>query len=172
MTMHALIFAIALTAPAPAPTTAPLPNFTSPDAAFYRKAAEDGIAEVELGNLAQQKSANPSVKEFGALVVSEDSVASEKLRGVAGSKNIKLPTKPSWEQRAAKSKLETLSGDAFDKTYVNDMIKDHEDNIRVFSKESSAGEDPDAKAYAAATLPTLQAHLAKLKQIAASTGNQ
>ena len=63
-----------------------------------------------------------------------------------------------------------LSGKAFDKSYIKGMVKDHEEDIKEFQTESASGQDPDAKAYAAATLPTLQAHLKKIQVIAAAQG--
>jgi putative membrane protein len=50
------------------------------------------------------------------------------------------------------------------------MIKDHDEDIAMFEKEAESGQDPEAKAYAAATLPTLRAHLRKIKAIASSAG--
>lgn len=143
---------------------------SNPDAAFYKSAAEGGMAEVQLGTLAQQKSSNPSVKEFGAMMVKDHSAANEKLKALAESKNVKLPSSPSMGQMATKTKLEVLSGNTFDKSYIKGMIEDHEEDIKEFKKEAAAGQDPDAKAYAAATLPTLQAHLKKIQSIAAEAG--
>jgi putative membrane protein len=142
----------------------------TPDPAFYKHAAEGGIAEVEMGTLAQQKSDNPSVKDFGAMMVKDHSAANEKLKSVAAAKNISLPTSASMAQMANKAKLEILSGKAFDKSYIKGMIKDHDEDIAMFEKEAKSGQDPEAKAYAAATLPTLRAHLRKIKAIASSAG--
>jgi putative membrane protein len=143
---------------------------SSSDSAFYKNAAEGGISEVELGNLAQKKSNNDSVKEFGAMMVKDHTAANDKLKTVAASKNISLPTSASVGQMATKAKLEVLSGDAFDKSYIKGMIKDHEEDIAMFKKEAASGQDPDAKAFAVATLPTLRAHLKKIKSIAAAAG--
>ena len=143
---------------------------SNPDASFYKHAAEGGLAEVELGNLAQQKSQNPSVKDFGAMMVKDHSAANDKLKSVAASKNVTLPTNPSVGQMATKTKLEVLSGDTFDKSYIKGMIKDHQEDIAEFNKEAQSGRDPDAKAYARTTLPTLQAHLKKIQSIAADAG--
>ncbi len=140
----------------------------SPDAKFYKSAAEGGIAEVELGNLAQQKSNNPGVKEFGAMMVKDHTAANEKLKSIAATKNISLPTSAGLGQMATKAKLEVLSGETFDKSYIKGMIKDHEEDIALFKKEAQAGRDPDAKAFAQAALPTLRAHLKRIKSIAAS----
>jgi putative membrane protein len=142
----------------------------NPDAAFYKKAAEGGIAEVQLGKLAQDKAPTPSVKEFGAMMITDHSAANDKLKAIASRKNIKLPTSPSVAQMATKTKLEVLSGAAFDKSYITGMVKDHEEDIKEFQTEADSGQDPDAKAYAVATLPTLRTHLKKIQAIAAAQG--
>jgi putative membrane protein len=143
---------------------------SDPDSSFYKDAAEGGMAEVQLGTLAQQKSSNPSVKEFGAMMVTDHTAAGDKLQAIASSKDVKLPTSPSLGQSATKTKLEVLSGESFDKSYIKDMIKDHQDDIALFKKEAATGQDPDAKAFAIATLPTLEKHLKKIQSIAAAAG--
>jgi putative membrane protein len=142
----------------------------NPDADFFKHAAEGGMSEVDLGNLAQSKSHDPLVQEFGAMMVKDHSAANEKLKSVAAAKNIVLPTSPSVGQMATKTKLEVLSGDTFDKSYIKDMISDHEEDIAEFNKEATSGRDPDAKAFAVATLPTLKTHLQRIKTIARSAG--
>jgi putative membrane protein len=141
-----------------------------PDIAFYRSAAEGGIAEVDMGNLAQQQARNLSVKEFGAMMVKDHSAANEKLKALAESKNITLPATSSVDEVAAKAKLKALSGSSFDKSYIKGMIKDHEEDIAEFKKEAATGQDPEAKAFAKATLPTLEAHLKKIQSIAVDAG--
>jgi putative membrane protein len=143
---------------------------SNPDSSFYKKAAEGGIAEVELGNLAQQKASNPSAKEFGTMMVTDHTAANEKLKAIAATKGIDLPTSPSVGQLAAEGKLKLLSGETFDKSYIKEMIDDHKEDIKEFEKEATSGHDPDAKAFAAATLPTLKLHLKKIESIAAQAG--
>jgi putative membrane protein len=104
------------------------------------------------------------------MMVKDHSAANDKLKSVAASKNVTLPTSPSVGEMATKTKLEVLSGDTFDMSYIKGMIKDHEEDIAEFNKEATSGLDPDAKAYARATLPTLQAHLKKIQSIAAHAG--
>lgn len=67
-------------------------------------------------------------------------------------------------------KQQILTGDTFDKAYVKDMIKNHQEDIAEFQKEAMSGQDPDAKAFAAATLPTLQEHLKRAQAVAAEMG--
>jgi putative membrane protein len=142
----------------------------NPDASFFKKAAEGGIAEVQMGQLAQDKSSTQSVKDFGAMMIKDHSAANEKLKVIADSKGIKWPTSPSVMQMASKTKLEVLKGNTFDKSYIKGMVEDHQEDIKEFQQEASSGQDPDAKAFAAATLPTLKAHLKKIQEIASAQG--
>jgi putative membrane protein len=142
----------------------------SPDAAFYKKAAEGGIAEIEAGKLAQQKSSNSQVKDFGAMMVKDHTAAGEKLKSIADSKGITLPSDSSVAQMADKAKLEVLSGDTFDKSYIKGQISAHQDTIALFQKEIASGQDPDAKSFATKTLPTVRAHLKAIDAVAAGAG--
>jgi putative membrane protein len=142
----------------------------SPDSSFFKSAAEGGMSEVELGQLAQEKGSSSAVREFGAMMVKDHSAANDKLKALAASKQVTLADSSSVMQKATKTKLNMLSGDTFDKSYVKGMIEDHKTDIKEFQKEASQGRDPDAKAFAAATLPTLQAHLTKIQSIAAAAG--
>ena len=83
----------------------------SPDSSFIKNAAEGGMSEVELGQLAQQKATNPAVKEFGAMMVTDHTAANEKLKAVAAAKQVSLPDSPSLMQKASKKKLDMMSGD-------------------------------------------------------------
>ena len=141
-----------------------------PDASFYKHAAEAGIAEVDAGNLAQQKGTSQAVKDFGAMMVTDHTAANDKLKALAATKNISLPTSASIGEMATKAKLDVLSGDTFDKSYIKSQLKAHHEAIALFKKEIASGQDPDAKAFAAATLPTLQAHMKKIRGIAADAG--
>jgi putative membrane protein len=143
---------------------------SNPDASFYKNAAEGGIAEVNAGRLAQDKGNSQQVKDFGAMMVKDHSAANEKLQALASSKSITLPTSPSVGQMASKAKLDVLSGDTFDKSYVKGQISAHRQTVALFRKEISAGQDADAKAFAAATLPTVRAHLKAITAIAADMG--
>jgi putative membrane protein len=142
----------------------------SPDASFMKSAAEGGMSEVELGQLARQKASNPAVKDFGAMMVKDHTAANDKLKALAASVQVTLPDSPSLMQKASKTKLNMLSAESFDKSYVKGMIDDHKDDIKEFQKEISEGKDPQVRAFASATLPTLQMHLQKIQSIAASAG--
>lgn len=151
---------------------APLAAFaaSNPDAAFYKNAAEAGISEVAAGKLAQDKASSQKVKDFGAMMVSDHSAAGEKLKTLAASKDVTLPSSSSVGQMATKAKLDVLSGETFDKSYIKSQLKAHRQAVALFKKESASGQDPDAKAFATATLPTLRSHLKAVTTLASDAG--
>jgi putative membrane protein len=143
---------------------------SSPDESFYKHAAEGGIFEVDAGKLAQDKGNSQRVKDFGAMMVKDHSAANEKLKALAAAKNIDLPTSASVGQMATKAKLDVLSGNTFDESYIKSQVKAHRATIGLFRKEIASGQDADAKAFASATLPTLRAHMKAIDAIAADAG--
>lgn len=141
-----------------------------PDASFYKKAAEGGMFEVDTGNQAAKASNNQQIKDFGQMLATDHTAANDKLKSIAATKNISLPSTASVGQMAQKAKLDVLTGDTYDKSFVNTQIKAHEQTIALFKKEIATGQDADAKAFAAATLPTLRKHLKQARSIAAQAG--
>ena len=141
-----------------------------PDGSFYRHAAEGGIAEVQIGNLALKKSQDPAIRDFAAQMVKDQSEANDKLRSVAAAENVRLPHKASVAEMGTTARLEVLSGETFDKAYVKAMMKDHEKDVAEFRREARYGQDPQAKAFASETLPTLKEHLARIRSIADKSG--
>jgi putative membrane protein len=131
----------------------------SPDSHFVMEAADGGMAEVEMGKLAVEKASSPDVKNFGQRMVDDHSKANDELKQVASQKGITLPSAPSAKHKAKMDKMSKLSGAAFDKAYMDDMVADHKKDVGEFQKEASSGKDPDVKAFASKTLPTLQDHL-------------
>jgi putative membrane protein len=143
----------------------------NPDESFFKKAAEAGVAEVAAGQDAQAKGSSPAVKDFGAMMVRDHTAANNKLQSIAASKGVELPTQPGVKHKAMKKAMDMKSGDSFDKSYVKGQIKDHKDTIELLQNEIATGKDPEAKAWATQTLPTVQAHLDKVTQLAASLGS-
>lgn len=131
----------------------------SSDKSFAEHAAIGGIAEVEMGKLAQQKAASDQVKQFGQKMVDDHSKANDELKQVASAKGLTLPTDLDAKHKSKLDKLEKLSGAQFDKAYMDDMVADHKKDVSDFEKEAKSGKDSDIKGFASKTLPTLQEHL-------------
>jgi putative membrane protein len=140
------------------------------DRQFIKKAAQGGLAEVQLGQLATEKADSPDVKQFGQKMVDDHSKANDQLKQVASNKGVTIPDKLSAKDAATKARLEKLSGKAFDRAYMRDMVMDHTKDVSEFRTESKTAKDPDVKNFASETLPTLQDHLKQAKSIAPKTG--
>ena len=129
------------------------------DKAFVEKAAVGGMAEVQMGKMAQQKGSSDQVKQFGGRMVDDHSKANDELKQIASAKGIALPTDLDAKHKSKMDKMEKLSGAQFDRAYMDDMVADHKEDVAEFKKQASSGKDSDLKAFAAKTLPTLEDHL-------------
>lgn len=137
------------------------------DEAFVKKAAIGGMAEVELGKLAQQKATKPEVKAFGQMMVTDHSKANEDLKSVAAKKGVALPADLDAKHKATAEKLSKLEGEKFDAAYVDEMLSDHKKDVAEFEAAAKSAEDPDLKAFIERTLPTLRKHLDHVKGLTA-----
>ena len=129
------------------------------DTKWATNAAEGGMLEVQLGNLAQTNAASPKVKELGKMMVDDHSKANEELKALAARKNITLPAALGEGKQKDYDDLAAKKGADFDKAYADYMVSDHKEDIDAYQKEADKGKDPDMKAFAAGKVPTLQHHL-------------
>jgi len=135
------------------------------DKKFLKDAAMGGLTEVELGKIAVQKASSDAVKQFGQKMIDDHSKANEHLKQVAKQESISVPEELDSKHRSRVDKLSKLSGADFDKAYMKDQLKDHQQDVREFQLEAQNGTDPNVKGFAVKTLPTLQAHLNMAKDI-------
>jgi putative membrane protein len=135
------------------------------DEAFARKAAQGGMAEVRLGELAEEKASADVVKRFGKRMVEDHTKANDELKQAASKEGITLPTDLDPKDQATYDSLAKLSGGAFDRAYARDMVRDHQQDITEFRKEANTGKRDTIKTFAAEALPTLQDHLKEARQI-------
>jgi putative membrane protein len=138
------------------------------DKAFVRKALEGGMTEVQLGQLAAQKSSNPDVKQFGQKMVDDHTKLGDQMKQVAEQMNIKPPDSLSSKDKANVAKLSALDGDAFDKAYIKDMVKDHKSDDNDFKMEAQSTQNPQLKQMVMQSDQTIESHL---QQIAKSKGS-
>ncbi len=142
----------------------------SSDHAFAMKAAEGGLSEVELGRIASQNAGDDSVRQFGRTMVDDHSRDNDELKQIAANKGIALPSSVSSKDGRTAEKLRKMNGPAFDRVYMKDMVADHRSDIAEFEREARSGRDPDLKAFAQKTLPTLRQHLQMARDASAKVG--
>ena len=61
-------------------------QLSAADQKFVKKAAQGGMAEVELGKLATQKASSDDVKKIGQRMVDDHTKANDQLKQIAGNK--------------------------------------------------------------------------------------
>jgi putative membrane protein len=132
---------------------------------FLVDAANGGMAEVELGKLAQEKATNPQVKEFATMMVNDHTGANAEAKALAAKKSITLPADVTEGKKETASDLSKKTGKDFDKAYMERMVKDHKETIDLFEKASNNVKDADVKNFADMTLPKLRTHLEKAQSI-------
>jgi putative membrane protein len=129
------------------------------DSEFAVAAADGGMMEVQLGELAQTNGASADVKKFGEMMVKDHSKANEELKALAQQKNITLPMTLSDDKQKKYDDLSQKKGADFDKAYVSYMVDDHKKDISEFEEAVKDAKDAEIKSWAAGKVPTLKHHL-------------
>jgi len=137
---------------------------------FAMKAAEGGMLEVKLSQLAQQKAQSQQVKDLAKMLEQDHTQANNQLMALAKQKNIDLPSDLKGEAQETYEAFQKLEGSDFDNAYLLCNVKDHLQDIMMFQKEAQKGTDPEIKQWAAQTLPHLQQHAAHINTVAQASG--
>jgi putative membrane protein len=138
----------------------PVPGQTNvPDRLFTTLAAQGGMAEVELGKVAQQKSRNDAVTAFAKRMVDDHSKSNARLAELAKQAGLPLPTEPAPDQLEVKLRLSALNGAAFDSEYMRAQVTDHQKTVQLLLWVIASGENADLQHFASGTLPDVLHHL-------------
>jgi putative membrane protein len=136
------------------------------DRKFIVNAAESGLFEVQVSQLAASKATDPNVKSFASMLVDHHTAANNELTQLANMKGVELPAAPPRGLRKDVEKIGKKTGSEFDRDYVREVgIKAHEKDIKMFEKASKDLKDPQLKAFADKTLPKLREHLAAAQKL-------
>lgn len=140
------------------------------DKMFVKKALQGGMAEVQLGQLAVQNGGSEDVKQFGQKMVDDHTKLGDQMKPIAQQIGVKVPDGPSKKDLALMAKLKALNGDAFDKAYIKDMVKDHKADLNDFKTESQQGSSQVVKDAANQGSQVIAQHLQMAEQIAQKDG--
>jgi|GEM_PF-1737744 len=131
-------------------------QMSSDDQTFMQKAATGGLAEVSLGQQVSPVAKNADAKKFADKMVTDHGKANDELKQLASTKNVPLPTDTDQEHKDAAQKV--MSSKNVDKAYMDEMVKDHDKDVKEFEDASKAAKDADLKAWIDKTLPVLKEH--------------
>ena len=144
-------------------------NAASPgDQMFVDSIFKSDAAEVQLGQLAMQKSQSDDVKQFGQKMVLNRTKLDEQLKPIAEELDVSKPKSPSKKDKQLIAKLETLSGPEFDQEYIKAVVKDHEQAVKDFKNEAESTQNPNLQQAAKMDERVIAEHLQAAEQIAQS----
>lgn len=149
--------------------TAQAQNLAKSDQQLLQQLAQGNMAEIEAGKIALQKSQNTEVKAFAQQMIDDHTKGLQEVQTVAQNKGVSLPAEPDAKHKAMASKLNGLSGDAFDRTYLSQAgVDDHKKTHALVQKVQSSAKDADVKALGAKLEPTIAQHLTHVEHLNAS----
>jgi putative membrane protein len=136
------------------------------DQSFVRKVLEDDLAQVQIGQLAAQKSPSDDIKQFGQKMAQIHAQLSDQLKPVAQKLGVSEPRGPSKKDKQEIERMQTLSGADFDAAFIKAMLKYQQTDLKNFKDEAQGGQDPNLQQVAKVDEPVLSQHLQILEQLA------
>ena len=144
------------------------PPVGSQDRGWLEYAATDNQGEIQESLLAEKKAQSPAVKAFVRLMVDDHVQIESRLANVLNQLSVSVPNGPGQKTEKLISELNSLHGAEFDRRFMQEQIKDHEEDVQKFSDEIRSTGSDDIKRFAAETLPVLKEHLALAEAVQAS----
>ena len=129
------------------------------DTSWAQATAQTDLAEIAIGQLAQQRASHSATKMMAQVTISDHTKALASLKSVASQAGITLPSAPSATQQAQAAKLKTVASSQFDATYDSTQIQGHELSISATRTELASGSSTAVMNNASAYLPVAEKHL-------------
>ena len=147
------------------------------------------MAEIELGQMAQNQAASAEVKQFAQMMVNDHGKALDELKPIAARQGTPAVAQMNEDNRELRDRLSTLRGEEFDREYMRAMIDSHEkviNHLQTRANEDRLGDNrgqvtpeqtDDAvgmqiNQWAAKALPTTRHHLEEARRINESLGSR
>ncbi len=134
-------------------------SISKSDQDFMMAAAQGGMTEVKLGQLAADNGTRQDVKDFGNRMVKDHSAINDSLKALASLKGVTLPDALDAKHQKMVDKLSSKTGSKFDDTYIAWMIKAHKMDAKAFRDEAAKTKDPDFKNFVNQSIPVIEDHL-------------
>ncbi len=153
---------MAFTALAAANTAVAASNASNQDSTFVAKVSQGGMYEVELGKVAEQQGLAQDIKDQGTTEAHDHELVGQALKEASGNAGIEFSKELNAEFKARLAKISGLTGEQFDRAYIEDMKKIHAADGAAFLKEAKEGTNPALKSFAASTFNIVQRHIGEL----------
>jgi putative membrane protein len=142
------------------------------DRLFVLLVGSGGLAEVEMGRLAETRASSNGVKQFAKHMVADHGRGNDRLMASARQAGVTVPTEPAADHKAMQSQLQGIQGRAFDLAYLQGQLVEHQKTTQLLQWEIGQGQHAELQRYAMETLPVMMEHLAMVQSLLAeATGS-
>src|SRR5688500_6314028 len=165
MTRAALLLSLGAALCACAPLE-PSGSAASRDAQLVRSIVQANLAEIAAGRLALSKARSRALRGYAQRMIDDHTALQIEGSELKSAQGIPLPTHAGSDRQTALRKLEAQSGEAFERAYLELMVKDHADTLRLFERTASRAADPALRGYAKRAIPHIRRHLELAERLA------
>ena len=157
------------TAPVAAPAPAASDKLTDPEIASVAVTADQ--IDIDYAMIAKTKGSTKAVKEFAATMAKDHKAVNDKAIALATKLGVTPLDNPTTQSLMAgattvKANLNSLSGAAFDKAYIDNEVSYHKAAIDLVSnKLIPDATNPELKALLESALPLFKEHLAHAEMV-------
>jgi putative membrane protein len=148
--------------------TAPA-NAAMSDANIVARLAMMDSAEIELGKLAGDKAQNADVKAYARMMVEHHTAMKNEGAAMAQKEGITPVMQPDdptpQEMAAARDRLMSADAASFDRTYVDQMVADHQKAVSTLTSLMTQAQSAGLRAHMEKGLPIVQGHLDQAMQL-------
>jgi putative membrane protein len=142
----------------------------SRDKLFLQQALEGSRAQIQLGHLALEASNDPQIKGFAQEVVDDYLTMIEKMKPAARYLGFEMPAALPKSGMKSVERLKSLSGDSFDRAYIEDMLKESQKDVADFKREAASTDNPPLRQLVEQDEEIIAGHLKDIQEIAKAKG--
>ena len=170
----------AVTVPAPPPAVAapavipgaPIAPLTDADTQFVLAQTANNSAEFQAAQLALQRSQNQSVRDFAGKIITDQTYAQDTLASIAQMHHLQTPPILIEQHRQILDQLAQLNGPAFDRAYVDSIVRAQTAMIGQLDDQLVHGTDQHIGAWVRNNRPVVLQHSEIAQQLLASLPHQ
>ena len=140
------------------------------DAGYIRQAISGSAMEVDLGRVAQRRTADDDVKDFARRMVTDHEAMGRQWYALAQSSRVTVQSGRDAATEQTVKRLEALSGSAFDRAYMTEMVRHHEQELARLQQIATSGRSPDVRRLATTGQTTVREHLTLAREVSRDVG--
>jgi len=136
------------------------------DRPFIEQSVSHNLLEIELARLARERSQDEDIRQFAQMIEQHHQTVNDRLRALAAQRGERVPTQLDTAQRTRVRRITELSGEAFDREFLREMVRTHERSVSRYERQQRDTRNPAVRDLVADALPLLRQHLEEARQLA------